>query len=281
MEYNIYMNRRHRFPTLMMLIAVITLPIYAGWTAGDFTFSIAPGDPLFKESRSNPFSNSTTFHYMFSQQDVDYLPSTFLVSDPTMNDGSGGYRELPFEDADPKHSNFWHLKAAVNTGLLRFEWSDYIKAEMYLHGGLNTVFTDWGGVNVLGFDGMYGLGGSIDICDVVVLRTGFHHFSGHWGDEIMKKFEERNPDFHGTLLEYTRNNSYYFDISIEPIEYFRILAEAELPQKKAWIRPSAHIPQSTVTPGYEDSQVEHNSRQEGVKRETAYPESYKSWRIAI
>ena len=286
---NIIKSMKKTIIALMLALAVL-FPAAAVWEFGNgFSFSAAPIDPLFKESRANPFSNRTAFSLLKSPEDGDYLPHTFLVSDPDMNGGMGGYREIPFEDLDTGHNSFWHLKAAMNLGLLRFSYKDYADIEMYIHGGLNTVFGNYGGTNALGFDGMYGVGFDLQLFDSFVFRFGFHHFSGHWGDEMMKKFYDRNPGWEATsdpavsreLLEYTRNNSYFFDVSYAPVKYFRVLLEAELPMGKAWIRPSAHIPQDTVTPGYGDSQAEHNSSQEGVHRTEAYPASYRGWRIGI
>ena len=216
--------------TLLVLLCFSLLSVFsASYEFGDsgVSFTWAPIDPLFKESRAYPFANNVAFRYMIAPEDTDYLPTDILVADGP----DGGYKELAFRDPDASNNTYWNLKTAVNAGLFRFAWDNYLKAEMYLHGGLNTVFGAYGGVDVLGFDGFYGAGASLSIFDIVTLRFGFHHFSGHWGDEALNDFYARteSKEYSG-LTEYTRNNSWLLDISIKPVKYFRILAEIEIPQ---------------------------------------------------
>lgn len=177
----------------------------------------------------------------------------------------------------------------MNAGLFRFSWEDYLALEMYLHGGLNTVFGAYGGVDVLGFDGFYGAGVSLDVFKIVTLRFGFHHFSGHWGDEALNDFYSRNDRNYSALTEYTRNNSWLLNISIQPVKYFRIFAELDLPQHVGWIRPAAHVPADTIKNTSEESPdagkplSEYIYEQEGLdgKNNNSYPSSYKAMRIGL
>lgn len=265
---------------LLLLLAFCLSSVYSGWSFGNgFSFEIAPMDPLFQENRAYPFSNTTSFSMLFSPEDSEYLPTDFLVS---KGDG-GSYALLPFDDVDTSHNSYWNLKAATNLGLLRFSYRNYISVEMYIHGGLNSVFANYGGTNVLGFDGMYGLGATAQIMGQLTIRFGFHHFSGHWGDEMLAKFNERNDrsSYH-TLTEYTRNNSLLLDIAYQPVKYFRVMAEFELPQQTSWIRPYAHIPDGVNTPSYNHPLVGHIGEQEGFYAPRAdYPDFYKAWRIGL
>ena len=174
-------------------------------------------DPLYQEGRAYPFADNVAFRYMIAPENTEYLPTDILVSDNTLNEGKGGYKRLSFRDPDTGNNTYWNLKAAVNAGLFRFAWEDRLTLEMYLHGGLNTVFGAYGGVDVLGFDGFYGAGVSFDVYDIVTFRFGFHHFSGHWGDEALNDFYSMNSNSnYSALTEYTRNNSWLFGISIKP-----------------------------------------------------------------
>ncbi len=259
-----------------------------------FSFIPAPMDPLYKESRAYPLANNVAFRYFSAPQDSQYLPTDILATSTAANDGKGGYVRLPFRDVDASHHTYWNLKAAVNFGLLRFQYKDIVAIEGYVHGGLNTVFGAYGGVDVLGFDGMYGGGVSLQLFEQLTFRFGVHHFSGHWGDEALYGFMERNTAGNGVgeysgITEYTRNNSYLFDISYEPVQYFKVLVEAELPMHVGWIRPAAHVPADALKdtsekdPGYGLPLSGYIYGQEGLggHNNNAYPSSYKGWRIGI
>lgn len=274
---------------ILVLIFFTVVCVSAEWKWGDVSFQLAPIEPLYKESRAYPFANNVAFRYLISPKDNKYLPTDILVADDTINDGEGGYKRLSFKGANVENNSYWNLKAAVNIGLLRVRYSDIVAAEAYIHGGLNTVFGAYGGVDVLGFDGQYGAGVSASLFDQLVLRFGFHHFSGHWGDETISDFYRTNTEYYSGITEYTRNNSWLFNISYEPVKYFRILAEAELPMSTGWVRPAAHVPASTIKDKSEES-PEADKRlsdyiysQEGLEGHSNkdYPDSYKGWRIGL
>ena len=283
---------RHILVFVVVLACVLSSlsATYEFGTTG-LSFTWAPIDPLFKESRAYQYNNNVAFRYLMAPADTKYLATDILVADGTANGEQGGYKRLSFKDPNTGNNAYWNLKAAINTGLFRFSWHNYLQLELYLHGGLNTIFGAYGGVDVLGFDGFYGAGASLSVFDIVTLRFGFHHFSGHWGDETMNDFYSKAETNHYTysgLTEYTRNNSWLFDISVEPVSWFRVLAEVELPQHVGWIRPAAHVPADTVKNTSEESPdadkplSDYIYSQEGlVNSNDEYPSSYKAWRIGV
>lgn len=296
--------KTHRILFVIILLCFVFVPCFGAYTFGgdDFSLTLAPMDPLFKESRAYPFSNNIAFRYLFSPADTDFLPTDILATDAGANGGEGGYIELPFKDSNVKNNKYWNLKSAINIGFLRFQFRDIVALEAYIHGGLNTVFGAYGGVDVIGFDGQYGAGFSLQLFEQLTFRFGFHHFSGHWGDEILKDFLERHEsigqDENGNpiivrnydgITEYTRNNSYLFDLSYQPVRYIKFLVEAELPVHVGWVRPAAHVPADTIKNTSEESPdhgkplSEHIYNQEGLPghNNNAYPSSYKAWRIGL
>ncbi|MGH0052874.1 MAG: hypothetical protein ACQ5SW_05755 [Sphaerochaetaceae bacterium] len=239
-----------------------------------FQFEMAPIDPLFREPLADPFSHGTSFRYV-SVSDPDSVPHSVLVCE------DGQYKEIAFEDDDFQEAhNFWHMKSAANIGLLRFTFGP-IQMEGYLQGGINTVFQAFGSQDALGFDGMYGAGVTVRLFDIVAIQGGFHHFSGHWGDEILSNLVERGYDlssFH--LEEYTRGNSWMAGLSLEPTHHLRAYCFAELPMKSAWIRPGVHVPSFVIKPNSTDqSQFEYITGQEGLSGLQPYDDSYKAWRF--
>lgn len=271
------MSSNFRFSKkLLVLLSVLCFATSPVWA---FSFQWAPIDPLFREPMADPFANSTCFR-MLGVFDDGSVPDTVLVANST----SEQYERYSFSDASLR--NYWQMKSAANFGLLRVSFGP-LQAEGYIQGGLNTVFQKEGSIDCLGFDGLYGAGATVKLFNTLVVQAGFHHFSGHWGDEILEDLLMRNPvlDIYDPssayhLTEYTRGNSWLAGVSLEPVSWGRLYFFAELPMKRAWIRPGIHVPSSALKPGSGDkNQFEHITGQEGLTGLTPPDSSYKAWRL--
>ena len=277
---------------LAIAILLITASAFAtiGFGSGNFTLDFAPVKPLYRESLAYPFSNNVRFSYLIAPEKPENVTNTILVS---ADDGTGNptYRELEFKDFNTHNTKYWALKSCSNIGLLRLTWKEKAAVEIYIHGGINSVFGAYGGVDCLGFDGQYGAGISALFFDSIAIRAGFHHYSGHWGDEILADFFSRGytegTDYKA-ITEYTRNNSWYFGASYSLSDILRFAVDVELPESKAWIRPAAHVPAYTTKPSSEESPEKANTSdyiwtQEGFndRDNSFYPSSYKAWRIGL
>ena len=271
---------------VLIFLLIVTSLTFAGDV---FSFTLAPIHPIYQESKAYTFSNNVRFSYLKSPSESQWAINSLLVTKEN-EEGEVEYVSLPFKDANSHNTAFWYMKSASDIALLRFEWKNYVTLEGYIHGGINTLFGAYGGVDTLGFDGQYGGGLDLGLFDKVFLRFGIHHFSGHWGDEVLYDFYERyekDVDYL-SLTEYTRNNSWYMGVRVEPVSFVSIGVEAELPQNKAWIRPAAHVPGYTEKPSSEESPEKANTsahiwNQEGAggRNNTSYPSTYKAWRIGV
>lgn len=270
---------------LILLLSVV-IPAFA---VDGFSFTLAPIHPIYQESKAYTFSNNVRFSYLKSPGDKEYAINSLLVAKQNAQ-GEVEYVPLPFSEAKAHNTSFWYMKSATDIAILRFEWKNYITLEGYIHGGINTLFGAFGGVDTLGFDGQYGGGLDLGLFDKVFLRFGVHHFSGHWGDEVLYDFYEKyekGADYLA-ITEYTRNNSWYMGMRVQPFSFISIGLEAELPQKKAWIRPAAHVPAFTEKPSSEESPEKANTsshiwNQEGAegRNNLSYPADYRAWRIGL
>ncbi len=103
--------------------------------------------------------------------------------------------------------------------------------------------------------------------------------------------ERNDEDSDDGITEYTRNNSYLFDVSYQPVRYVKFLVEAELPMHVGWIRPAAHVPQ--IDQEYQRKKVPDYGKplsgyiygqefgSEFERNNDSYPSSYKAWRIGL
>ncbi len=253
------------------LVALLCL-VCGSFLFGGVKFTVAPISPLFREFMADPYAPSSKFHVVPTLTE-DSIPTTVY------HVAGGEYIETSFKTKG--QANYFNLKAGANIGFLRFE-AGFFQIETYLNGGLNTIFELEGATDNLGFDGFYSVGLNIRLWDVIALQGGIHHFSGHWGDEILVSMAKNNSSINLgsiSLLEYTRDNSWLFSLSFEPLKTFRLYTAFEIPMKTAWVRPAAHVPSFGVHPYNPDKpQYKHIAGQEGVNP-VAYPDEYKAMRV--
>lgn len=285
---------------VLLLVFAFVFPLFSTSERGgeaslsDLSFTVAPLTPLFKENDANIHANNFRIQFLVSPKKDDYVVDTILVSRKKA-DGNPEYVPLKFRyDRTKEQTSFYRLKAGMNLALLRFEIKNVFAIEGFMHATINTIFEGYGGVDVLGFDGQYGGGFALSFLDTLIIRCGIHHFSGHWGDEILSSFDSRytqGVDYEMTT-EYTRNNSYLFDVEIKLFKSaphtLTFGFEFENPIKKSWIRPAAHVPPETIKPTSEESPElwENMSKygwdQEGFIRDnSSYPLSYGAYRIGL
>ena len=284
------MGKKIIFIAIAMLIITASVFATLEFGSGNISLDFAPIKPLYMESIAYPFSNNVRFSYLIAPGKPENVTNTILVS---ADDGTGNptYKELEFKELNTHNTKYWALKSCTDIGLFRLTWKDKAAVEIYIHGGINSVFGAYGGVDCLGFDGQYGAGISALLFDSIAMRVGFHHYSGHWGDEILGDFFARGytegTDYKA-ITEYTRNNSWYFGAGYSLFDTFRVGIDVELPESKAWIRPAAHVPGYTTKPSSEESPEAANTSdhiwtQEGFedRDNRFYPNSYKAWRIGL
>lgn len=149
-------------------------------------------------------------------------------------------------------------------------------------GGLNSVFKAFGGMDTLGFDGIWRLSETPKLFDVLAIRFGQHHFSGHWDDEKLEdlpKTGDADYVYYRELLEYLRNDSWVLGLSLTPWPWMRLYAEGGMHQAEGSVRPGVHAPAGFHTPNGDDM-ADHILAQEGLLRKVpAYDSSYKAYRL--
>jgi hypothetical protein len=285
-------RRRMKKKTAVLILCFCMLPcmLFAAeysWMDGLIGLDLVPSVPLFEDIKFDPLSMSTSLRYLnFLNESA--VPKTVrgIKYDPS-DSQNGEYVDVVFNSRN--RNGFLNMKLGLNQGLLRMAIGP-VEAEFNLQGGLNTIFDLNGGSTALGFDGMYQIGLNMSIFDFVDLTFGMHHFSGHLGDELIEDLKDSiaaDSSFAGYRfqpLEYVRDNSWVFGVSVSPLSFLRVYGIAALPKKSSWIRPYVHVPEGTLAPSGNDTMQEHSDNQEHVEGshnagDSSYDDSYKAWDI--
>ena len=274
---------RVRVLILSILIAfLVAIPAFSQSrpASGGLSFRLVVRDSLYPEYLADPFSLTSGFKYLKLTNPSLGQPSTVLASN------GEEYVQVPFAHFVPSefssHSTYWQIKGFMNLHVARLELWNAIKFETGLAGGLNTVFEEFGGTDTIGFDGLWRLSETVRFFDVLAVRFGEHHFSGHWGDEKLEELPVAgDPDYvpYTGFEEYVRNNSWVLGVSLTPLPWLRLYAEGEMPQEPSYVRPGVHAPAGFHTPNGDDMTT-HILQQEGLLgKVAAYDSSYKAYRV--
>jgi hypothetical protein len=257
--------------TIVLVVTLLLFSLAPLFSKVEFT--LMPKSPLFRGYLADPYGPSSKFHLLFAQTQASIPTSALIVQ-------GGQYEEIPFTN-EPQ-SSFYSLKAGANVGLLRLK-VDFFQVEAFISGGLHTAFELHGDSDSLGYDGFYSFGINIMLWDIVTLKGGLHHFSGHWGDEMLLNLAQVNPTlefWETTFLEYTRDNSWLLSIAIEPLSLLRLYSTIEIPMINAFVRPGAHTPFRNHYPGQSETNFHtYITAGEGTTTTIVYPPSYRALRI--
>lgn len=86
-----------RILVFVVVLACVLSSLSATYEFGTtgLSFTWAPIDPLFKESRAYQYNNNVAFRYLMAPADTKYLATDILVADATANGGQGDTRGSP------------------------------------------------------------------------------------------------------------------------------------------------------------------------------------------
>jgi len=217
---------------------------------------LVPSDELYPEAIFDMYSPQTDFSLM-NLAPGQANPSTLRTSSQNTGTGKQEYVDLPYSNGFAEDDDsYLRMKTGANISLLRLGFfNQNFEIEASIQGALDTIFSVFVGSTDLGFDGTYFAGANMRLFGRVSLRLGIHHFSGHYGDEVLDGFYEHNFPDGGTsftqngtfyqfnnLVEYVRDNSLLAGISVQTPWFVRIYCELDLPKSPSWIRPVADIP---------------------------------------
>ncbi len=264
------MNTLRRWGILLILL--VSIPAFGSSSplTGALTFDWYATDALFPEAIADPLSSATKLHVLSL---IDGQPRTIRV------EGSDTYDDVSIYNGDAYASEqlYAQLKTGVNLGLLRLSLKDYLEVEFAFQGALNAVFQGFGGADNLGFDGIFFIGTNARLFDLLSVRAGFKHYSGHYGDETLENVRVHSG-YDATPIEYCRDNNLLLGISIPVTSTIRVYADASKPLGESWMHPAVHIPSWVIKETSGEPLYIAASGGEGLTP-VAYPSNYKAWII--
>ena len=109
-----------RILVFVVVLACVLSSLSATYEFGTtgLSFTWAPIDPLFKESRAYQYNNNVAFRYLMAPADTKYLATDILVADATANGGQGGYKRLSFKEPNTGNNAYWNLKGCAQGDIL-------------------------------------------------------------------------------------------------------------------------------------------------------------------
>lgn len=291
-----------------IIVVCVLLLVALSFSFGDFSFSLFSKDTLYKPYYADSFNAMTRFEYLTLIN--SYGPSQILATVERETDvvyendpvdvskrENVVMEKISFQEAD-KWKKYLRMKVGTTIGLLRFE-KGIFKAEFNLQGALNLVFNAKSHTDLIGFDGIYFLGFNISLFDNLKIRTGMHHYSGHYGDEIMEEFfcvddqkgrliADRKSYPWGTpghitrLVDYVGQDSLLIGLSYEFDFGLRLYAEADiLPFAMNAVRPWMLCPEGRIGLDSEikndplDDWVNQTENHSRADRKAPYKDAYQ------
>lgn len=278
-----------RIISVLLIISAVCIPIAA---ESLFSFRVLADRPLYREPAADPYSFKSDLALRIALNDTDkphVIRGVVLEHDPSgVQEDRTEYRDMFYLDGALKSKNklYFHMKGGTALGFFRttfagYEWIPKIDFEVNLAGYISTLMNGFERNLALDYDGSFLLGGSLRFADVVTVRAGLHHFSGHYGDEVIDHYYSYNGvnfnrtyrsgsliEKYGELYGGTDGHEYYL---VEPVEYVRdnswivalqadipfglmVYGEMEIPMNPSWIRPLAHCPADYRNPVSGDEQ---------------------------
>lgn len=262
------------------------------------SFEIVDQTPIFREPIADPYAYNTHVYVVATPKDNSMFKIRTLVAD---KDNNYKYVDLPYNDNGTNFLVNMKLSGSANALHFTYENSKLPKMEFEVNfaGSINTLFVIGGGSDTLDFDGSFFVGGAAKIADKYSLKFGMHHFSAHWGDELLEKFYDKykagavkdsgtpiytDPEtsteyYYKGMIEYVRDNSWLIGVSADLSKGFRVYSELEIPQNPSWLRPFIHCPSNYQNPvkddktgAYRTAHVEGCDNDEQIKNELAIKE---------
>lgn len=270
--------------------------------AGGLEFTPVSVSPIYKSYKADIWNFSTQGQLIYDTQsklDSILVQSKYEVGKESayfnFNKVNGPYVEEYVNElakfSSNKYNTFLRFKPAFTFGFLKLGYSDF-KVQGFLQLSLNTILCIGHGNDLLGYDGMYCYGLEASYKNLVEIKVGKHHLSGHYGDEVIESLYERNDASGRSYLnrfkasssdsshiekvsEYVRQDSLIVGVSVRPFSLMRVYAEVDMNLNKMnTLRPYVVVPNKIVCSFMDCDMVGRTGSTEGIMQSNTETRRY-------
>ena len=268
---------KRKFLLLIVFIIVTISSLYAKF---DYQLDLVSFDPLYKEYFADRVRAEFSINYLTY---LEGFPNRVLQDNYKRNENDvNEVKVWNFTEALTPKDEMIQLKLGETVSLFRntFTFNSFLSPfsfDFSMQGILQEFFKAGFDDNI-GYDGIFFMGGTLRIGDVVSMRIGRHHYCSHYGDATFKLVQNSSdPVFNDFWIKYKyiRMDSIAIGLSIEPTSNIRVYGELNYPPK--WIRslrPDMFAPNWVMRGGFyinPDYPDWYNARIVNVGFELNYP----------
>ena len=206
---------------VLLALSCVCMSVFAGF---EYELDLFSFDPLYKEYKADKNSANMQFNYIYNfagfpeyifqdskSHNTGYTPEVFPVP---------GQRMVPW---------MGQLKVGEQLGLFRntFRFDSFlspISFDLSAQGMINLLF-EGPMADMIGYDGVYFIGATASVADMVSMRFGVHHYCNHYGDALMKRVDPALMPKFGYSYKYVRMDGLAIGLSVEPMKGIRLYGE--------------------------------------------------------
>lgn len=252
-----------------LLLVVLILVLGVNLFAFDFSFTFGPDRPLFEAyitDKYSPKNKIAMLYQTYSSKDGEYIRFEEVES---TGEVEKDYLKNTYKKV--KDDLFLNLQLGFAASAFRFTFDKYLRLDLTCQAGTSLLLYFLNGNKLLGHDGFYFLGAEGEVFSSYLIKLGFRHYSGHYGDESIERVViphyNSYPELSAgvsTPVEYVRDN---IEIGIgyknKDFPYISGAMSIIIPLKDGYLEPFVHRPDYQTSGG--ESNEERNAHLNSIR----------------
>lgn len=231
-----------------ILLLVFILFLGVNLFAFDFSFDFGPHRPLFspyETDKYSPKNKIAVIYQTYSSKNGEYIRFEEVES---TGEVEKDYLKNTYKKG--KDDLFLNLQLGLSISAFRFTFDKYLRLDLTCQAGTNILLYFLNGNKLVGHDGFYFLGLEAEAFSHYLIKCGFRHYSGHYGDESIERVLIPHYNSYPELsagvsspVEYVRDNiELGLGYSNKDFPYLSGAMSLILPLKDGYLEPFVHRP---------------------------------------
>ena len=234
----------YKLKTSLLVSCFLFLLSFQSISARFFSFDLNPPQPLHKGYFADPFNTDFSLSYIWLGSGESRPAYVYKVG--KSSDGNTTYEGLNINQYYEAGKTMIQMRAGTSVPAARISFSfgeslPALSFEANIRGGFRSLFFAYSGTDMLGVDGTYFIGLNAALGNFLTFSFGRKHYSGHYGDEILLKLDNKQPAngslFKDSIIDYVRQDPLCFALSLNPIKNWRFYGELRLGDTGRILKP--------------------------------------------